>query len=146
MSDEANNMPGVLGRGMRVAGWLCVAGIACVIIEMVTILPYMPEAWWTPPELLGLREGQVDLRGVGVMHPGLLGWLGGWGYLLAFAWFPAAVWRSTQARRRGMVLRSDERVLLVLSAPVTGTAALAADLSVVRTVEGRADQGCDTKP
>ena len=114
MSDATPLTPGVLGRGMRLAGWVCVVGIASVIIEMVTVLPYIPEAWWTPPALLGLREGQFHLRGVGVMHPGLLGWLGGWGYLLAFAWIPMAIWRSTRARRRGVALRSDERILLAL--------------------------------
>ena len=114
MSDGATHSPGVLGRGMRLAGWVCVVGIACVIIEMLTVLPYMPDAWWTPPALLGLREGQFDLRGIGVMHPGLLGWLGGWGYLLAFAWFPLAIWRSIRGSRRGTALRSEERILLVL--------------------------------
>ena len=114
MSDGTIHTPDVLGRGMRIAGWVCVTGTACVIIEMVTVLPYLPEAWWTPPALLALREGQFDVRGLGVMHPGLLGWVGAWGYLLAFAWIPIAIWRCTHAWRRGLALRADERILLVL--------------------------------
>jgi len=37
----SNASPRALGRRMRIAGWLCVAGIACVIIEMATVLPYL---------------------------------------------------------------------------------------------------------
>jgi hypothetical protein len=51
---------------------------------------------------------------MGVMHLGLVGWLGAWGYLAAIVWIPLAVWRARQARRRGLHLGSHARVLLVL--------------------------------
>jgi hypothetical protein len=115
LSDETGKPTGrALGRGMRLVGWACVVGIACVIIEMVTVLPHLAEAWWTPPEQLPLAPAQFDLRGMGVMHPGPLGWLGRWGYLAAFVWIPLAVWRAHQAGRRGATLGSEERVLLAL--------------------------------
>jgi hypothetical protein len=101
---------------MRLVGWACVVGIACVIIEMLTVLPYLPEVWWTPPEQLRLALlGRFDPRGMGVMHPGLLGWLGIWGHLAAFVWIPLALWRAYQAVRRGVTLESEERVLLALA-------------------------------
>jgi hypothetical protein len=115
VSDEVGKPTGhALGRGMRLLGWACVVGIACVIIEMLTVLPYLPEIWWTPPEQVRLPPGQVDLRGMGVMHPGLLGWLGTWGHLAAFVWIPLALWRAYQTVRRGTPLESEERVLLAL--------------------------------
>jgi hypothetical protein len=115
VSDETGKASGrALGRGMGLVGWVCVVGITCVIIEMVTVLPYLPEAWWTPPEELRLAPGQFDLRGMGVMHPGLLGWLGTWGHLAAFVWIPLALWRTHQAARRGVQLGPEERVLLAL--------------------------------
>ena len=104
----------VLSRRMRIAGWVCAAGIACVIIEMAMVLPYMLEEWSTPPEQVELAPGQFDLRGLGVMHPGLLGWLGAWGYMATFIWIPLATWRGIQAKRRGVPSRSHERVVFVL--------------------------------
>jgi hypothetical protein len=51
---------------------------------------------------------------MGIMHLGLLGWLGAWGYLAAFAWIPLAIWRVHKLRRQGLRLGSHARVLLVL--------------------------------
>jgi hypothetical protein len=99
---------------MRVIGWLCVVGIAAVIVEMVMVLPYLPESWWTPPEQLRLPPGHFDLRGAGVMHPGLIGWFGAWGYLASWVWLPLAGWRAIQAARGGQASSSEERVLLAL--------------------------------
>jgi hypothetical protein len=48
------------------------------------------------------------------MHFGLLGWVGAWGYMAAFIWMPLAVWRAIRAKRNGVGLQSDERVVLVL--------------------------------
>jgi hypothetical protein len=113
MNDAATTATGVLGRRLRILGWICVVGIAFVIIEMAAALPSMPELWWTPPEKAQLPPGQFDLRMM-YMHPGLLGWVGGWGYLAAFGWIPLAVWRAIRARRTGVRFRSDERVMLLL--------------------------------
>jgi hypothetical protein len=114
MSDAATILvQGVLGRTLRILGWVCVVGIALVILDMSTSLPQMPELWWTPPEEVNLPPGQFDLR-VMVIHPGLLGWFGMWGYLAAIAWIPLALWRVVRASRSGVPFRSDERVILVL--------------------------------
>jgi hypothetical protein len=99
---------------MRIAGWLCAAGIACVIIEMATVLPYLAEEYSRPSQNAPLPPGQFDLPGLGVMHPGLLGWVGAWGYMAAFIWMPLAVWRAIRARRSGVRLQWDDRVVLVL--------------------------------
>jgi hypothetical protein len=115
VSDETDKSQArAFGTTMRFVGWACVVGIACVIIEMVTVLPYLPEHWWIPPDQLRLSPGQFDLRGMGYMHPGLLGWFGQWGYLASFAWMPLAVWRARQVTRRGTGLTGQERVLLAV--------------------------------
>lgn len=115
VSKETSRAEGVaFGRPMRIVGWLCVIGTACVIIEMVTVLPYMQDEWRRPPGELQLPPGQFDFRGMGIMHPGLLGWFGAWGYLAAFPWIPIAVWRAYRARRRAIPIESQARVLLVL--------------------------------
>ena len=114
MNDPApHTTDGVLGRRLRILGWVCVVGIALVIIEMAASLPHMPELWWTPPEEVHLPPGQFDLREM-FMHPGLLGWVGGWGYLAAFGWIPLALLRAMRAIRNRIPFRSDERMLIVL--------------------------------
>jgi hypothetical protein len=102
-----------IGRPGRLIGWFCAAGIALVIIEMVSILPWLPDCWWISPGERVLRPGEIDLR-YGVMHPGLMGWLGAWGYLASWIWFPVSLWRALRAQRRGIPLQSEERVLLAL--------------------------------
>ena len=104
----------MLSRRMRVIGWLCVAGIAAVIVEMTMVMPYLPASWWVPPEQTSLPPGHVDLRGFGVMHPALLGWVGAWGYMASWVWLPVAGWRAMRAKSRGQACSSSERVLLVL--------------------------------
>jgi hypothetical protein len=99
------------GRAMHFVGWVCVIGIAFVIVEMVTVLPYLQDE---RARTASLKEGQCDLRGMGVMDLGPLGWIGTWGYVTAFAWIPLAIWRASQAGRRGLHLGRQARVLLVL--------------------------------
>jgi hypothetical protein len=99
---------------MRFAGWVCAVGIACVVLEMAAILPYLREELWTPPDQLQLRPGQFDIRNMGVMHFGLLGWFGAWGYMASIVWIPLAAWRGYRARQRGAVFLPEERVLLAL--------------------------------
>jgi hypothetical protein len=98
---------------LQLMGWLCVPGIGCLLVEMMTQLPYMPEAWWAPAGQTPLPPGKFDLRWA-FIDPGLLGWLGGWAYLAAWIWVPVAIWRSVRANRSGIALRPLERVLLLL--------------------------------
>ena len=105
---------GAFSGVMCLAGWLCAIGIACVIIEMVTLLPYLENEYEAQPAQSDLGQGQVDLRGMGIMHPGPLGWLGGWGYLASLAWMPLAAWQAFRAKRQGIALGLHAGVLLVL--------------------------------
>jgi len=102
--------PSGLGPAMRLAGWLSVLGMAMVIVEMATTLPYMPESWWLPPEGVPLPPGAFDLRLMEI-HPGLLGWLGAWGYLASWVWLPVAVWRLSHSER---FTSPQDRALLIL--------------------------------
>jgi hypothetical protein len=103
----------VLGRGLRVTGWLCAASIACVIIELVTVLPYMQQVWSTPPGQLSAPD-LFDLRSMAIMDPGILGWIGSWGYYGSYAWILVAGWRAYQSRRMGCPFGTEVRILLLL--------------------------------
>ena len=65
----------------------------------------MPEA---------LPPGQFDLRHLAITCPGPLGWLGGWGYLLALGWLPFALWRTFRGVRSGVRPVFHELSLMVL--------------------------------
>jgi hypothetical protein len=98
---------------MRLVGWLCVIGIAGVIVELVTILPYMQDEWSARAAQPILGPGHFDLR-MGIISPGPIGWLGMWGYLAAVVWMPLAAWRAFQAKRQGIPLGTSARILLAL--------------------------------
>jgi hypothetical protein len=91
---------GVLGKRMRMIGWVCLAGSSLVLFDLVVLLPTMPSAWWGPPRPMG-PDGVWDLRIMFVDFG--LGWLGSPGYLGALVWIPLAILSAVRARRRGVV-------------------------------------------
>ncbi len=101
----------VLSRRAQVIGWLCAIGIALLFFELAQSLPYMPADWWQPERDLG--PGRFDLR-IMVSDPGLIGWVGGWGYLASFLWTPWAFWKAGAAYRRSIPFHASERVILAL--------------------------------
>jgi hypothetical protein len=101
------------GGAVTILGFVCALLVPLAIVDMATQLPFMPEEWWQPLGEVARPPGQFDLRTM-VICPGLVGWLGGWGYLLSIVWIPLAGFRAWRASRSGPVLRSHERVLLAL--------------------------------
>jgi len=113
---------------MTLAGWACLAGVALVIIELMSLLPYLPEHWWRAGEPVRAIPGgiEIDLRTMNVDFSGI-GWLGSWGYMGSFLWIPLAFFRAVEARRRGEVGTRAQRVLLALQCTL-----LLATLALVR--------------
>ena len=101
----------VLSRRTQLIGWLCAIGIALLFLELAASLPYMPAEWWQPARDLG--PNRFSLREM-ISDPGLLGWIGGWGYLASFLWMPWAFWKAGMAYRRAVPFHPAERVLLAL--------------------------------
>ena len=98
---------------MTLAGWACLIGIALIVKELVSLLPYLPEHWWRAADPIRPIPGgiEIDLRTMFVDFSGI-GWLGGWGYVASFVWVPVAVLRAIQARRRGDAGTRGQRILL----------------------------------
>jgi hypothetical protein len=99
---------------MQVVGWLCILGVSLVILDLVRLLPLLPEHWWRPeqPPALDPQGGMTfDLRMMTVDSG--LAWLGGWGYLAALIWIPTAIVRAVRARSRGMITAPRERIVFV---------------------------------
>jgi hypothetical protein len=99
---------------MRIVGWLCLVGVALVIYDLVTFLPWLPEHWWhpeQPPRVVG-HGMQFDLRTMIVDFFGL-GWIGSWGYIASFVWIPVAVSRFIRSRQQGRAALPSERIILV---------------------------------
>jgi len=94
-------------------GWICAVLLPLLIIDMAVQLPYMPEEWWRPAGDVPLLPGHFDLRTMAIC-PGLVGWLGGWGYLFSLIWIPLAGFRGWRATRAGVRWQPSERILLVL--------------------------------
>lgn len=102
-------MRAALGRRMIVVGALCAIGIAGVLAEMLATLPFLIEerrALAAAP-----ADGGVRVRGLSVICPGLIGWLGTWGYLASWIWLPIATWRVRRHYRDGGWLRSLDLLL-----------------------------------
>jgi hypothetical protein len=100
-----------LGKPAIILGCVSAALLPLLILDMAVQLPYMPEEWWRPEGAVPGPPGSFDLRMM-VICPGMVGWLGLWGYLFALAWMPLAAYRAWRARRSGASLRSYERILL----------------------------------
>jgi hypothetical protein len=100
---------------MIALGVFCALGTAAVLAEMLMLLPYLLEeareraSRPVPP-------GAVSFEGLSIICPGLIGWLGFWGYLAAWFWLPVAGWRISSSRRRGDRLRPIDRLLPTLVA------------------------------
>jgi hypothetical protein len=105
--------PRAFGRATVISGCLCAALLPLVILEMSIQLPYMPDRLWRPAGSVQLPLGQFDLRMM-VICPGPIGWLGGWGYLVALVWLPIAAYKAWRAWRQHIPFGSSERVLLVV--------------------------------
>ncbi len=101
------------GGTMTIAGCVCLVGVAIIINELVTLLPYLPEHWWRPGESVRSIPGgiEIDLRTMNVDFAGV-GWLGSWGYMPSFLWIPVALFFAIQARRRGEAGTRIQHILL----------------------------------
>ncbi len=104
----------ILGRVATGIGVFCVVGLTLVIVDMAQTLAFLPEHWWRPPDDQAMSPFQFDLRHMGVICPGPIGWLGAWGYLISWLWLPFATWRAIRGSRSGVRLRPRERVLLTV--------------------------------
>jgi hypothetical protein len=103
----------ILGRWMLISGWVLCVGVALLVFDLLRTLPELPATWWFPEEPIS-RGGELlhwDLRSM-VIDPGFPGWLGEWAYLASLGWALVAVFRVVQGLRRGVLLRTAERVLL----------------------------------
>jgi hypothetical protein len=99
---------------MIVVGVLCILGMAGVIVEMTSALEWLPPGWWLPEDR-PRPPGTFEFREAWI-HPGLFGWLGGWGYLASWIWLPLVAWQLLRAKRRGLALRPVDRVLPIVVA------------------------------
>jgi len=89
---------GLLTNRMIIVGWLCGLGIALVLVDVATILPYLrPEDWNPPPPKP--NEFVLDTM---IIHCSLVGWVGAWGYIAALLWWPLAAWRFIAGFRSGV--------------------------------------------
>ena len=97
---------------MIVVGMLCALGIAGAMAEMLATLAYLTEAVRT----LGATAPatSVSFKGMSIICPGLIGWLGAWGYLASWIWLPTATWRIRRRHREGKPLRSLDLFLPAL--------------------------------
>jgi hypothetical protein len=102
-------MRGALGRRMIVVGALCALGIAGAMAEMLATLPYLAEEGRAPAATAPAMS--VSFKGMSAICPGLIGWLGAWGYLASWIWLPAATWRVRRRHREGGRVRSLDLLL-----------------------------------
>jgi hypothetical protein len=103
---------GILSRRLRVIGWVCAAGIALMIFDLVMLLQSLPTEWWTEERVVEAAGGGISLR---IMWADLgLAWIGQWGYLASLIWVPTAIVRMVRRSRTGAVLLPAERILFVV--------------------------------
>jgi hypothetical protein len=113
----------VLGRSMRIVGWLCAFGTALVIFELGRLLLELPLEWWHPEQGPGLGASGINLRWMAVDFG--LGWIGSWGYIAAFVWVPTAIVKAVRGKRSGVSTTGSERlVFAVVCALLCATSAL----------------------
>ncbi|MET0555041.1 MAG: hypothetical protein ABW221_18510 [Vicinamibacteria bacterium] len=106
-------MRGALSRRMVVIGAFCALGIAAVLTEMLALLPYLLEEERERAARATTGTG-ISFEGLSIICPGLIGWLGFWGYLASWVWLPLAVWRVSRSDSTGR--RGRDRLLPLLVA------------------------------